>query len=334
MGWALRMLALLAGLTTTASGLWPLGAICFVYLALSFRPRRHTAPPTKAASHPRSKRYALAGVTLALSLVAFLSGGTMSPILLLAAGGVALLWDTLPFGLLLCEVVPVEDSVLLRSRYLPFVWHTIAEVKPGAEEFPRALSYFTGRLAVFTGTGKAYCLARCWSLGRKEAEAELLSRLRLPLQGAYLLPLEAATAAGLFHLRHAPMTLPPGDLAEAVRGADGIMVFDCSRGVVNGAGCQELRPASVPALPRSPPSLGYSPLLWEVLVGLSKRTGWPDPDAYSNLLESLVATRGEPLGERLKTLEGAGGSVTVESLSGESLSLSRPQLRATVAIYS
>jgi hypothetical protein len=53
--------------------------------------------------------------------------------------------------------------------------------------------------------------------------------------------------------------------------------------------------------------------LWELLESIGKRSTWPGPDAYSNLLDSVSATKGEPIGERLGGIEGSGSSIIVQS---------------------
>jgi hypothetical protein len=335
MGWSLRLVALLVGLVSFASGLWPVGIFCFLWLAFSFRPKRSRRPEGgHNLPHPFG-RYTLGGALLTVSAAAAFSGGTLSPVIFLAAGALVLLWPTLRACSLFSEAVPVEDSILLRSKHFPFVWYALAEAKAGPESFPRALSSFTGTLVIFTETGRVYSLAKCCALGRVEAEDKLLDQFRSPLHGAYLLPLDAGSAADAFRAKLAPRKLPPGDLAESAPRASGVLTFTCSYGTVDQAGYYDVSAeASSPSLPASWAFLRPRPLLWEVLDSLGKRTKWPGPDAFSNLLDSLVATKGEPLAERLKSLEGSEGHVAAESLAGESLMLSRPQLRAMVAIYS
>jgi hypothetical protein len=70
------------------------------------------------------------------------------------------------------------------------------------------------------------------------------------------------------------------------------------------------------------------------MEAIAKRTIWPEPDSFSNLLESLVVTRNEPLGARLVKLEDSEGGLLIHTLSGDEVRASRPQVRAIVSIYS
>ncbi|GEM_PF-3789589 len=76
------------------------------------------------------------------------------------------------------------------------------------------------------------------------------------------------------------------------------------------------------------------PLTWEVLDTVGKRTTWPEPDSFSNLLESMSATRGVPIGERLRSLDGEEGRLIIQSLSGGEVRTSRAHFRAIISVYS
>lgn len=338
MGWGSRLVALFLGLVLLGVGLWPVGVLCFLYLTASFRPRGSKKATSKARSGVLlSRRRILAFVLFALSAVAVVSWGITSPTVFLAAGLVALLWPSLTRRLPFSQVVPVSDSVLLRSRYSPVDWCALAELKTGAEPFPRAVSSFAGTLLVFADTGKAYALARCRSLGGKGAEAKLLFQFRsaVPGTGAYLLPLDAEAAADVLRLKLSLTKLPPGDLAESASRASGVLVFDCDGRIILRAAVFDIEgPSRWSTLPGRGSELESAPLTWEVLEALGRRTKWPDPDPFSNLLDSMTATRGVPVAERIGSLEGAGAQVTVHSLAGEEVRVSRSQLRAILSIYS
>ncbi|MDG6910695.1 MAG: hypothetical protein JRN08_10040 [Nitrososphaerota archaeon] len=274
---------------------------------------------------------------LVLSGVALSSGGVASPAAFLAGGMVVLLWPVLRPMLPFSEVAPVGDSILLKSKYSPVDWCALAELKPGAEAFPRAISSFRGTLLVFTDTGKAYALARCRSLSRKEAEERVLSKFRssAPGTGAYVLPLDGEVAADVFRLKLSRTKLPSGDLAESAPSVSGLLVLDCDgRSIRSGAAFRVEGASPSSTLPGRGTGLESAPLTWEVLEAIGKRTRWPDPDSLSDLLDSMTATRGVPVAERIRTLEGSGAQVTVHSLTGEEVHVSRPQLRAILSIYS
>ncbi len=340
MGWKAKVLVALVGLMLLGAGLWPLSLLCFLYLVIPRGPKTAGGPRTDARSVRRFPGRRIVGFGLVLlSGVALAAGGTLSPVVFFLAGVFILLWPAFGASLPVGQLNPVKDSVLLQSKYLPLAWHAVAELKPGAESFPRAASSFQGDLLVFTETGRTYVTASCFALSRREAESKLLHQFRTSAPGgragAYLLPLDAAPAADLLRLKISRSRFPKGDLVSSVPHAAGILLLGCRRGLVRRAAAYEIDgPSHSASLPSVGAELESPPLVWEVLDSVGKRTSWPEPDPFSNLLDSLVATKGVPLGERLKTVEGAGGDLTVQSLAGEELRISRPQFRAIVSIYS
>jgi len=337
MGWALRVFAFFLALVSFTIGLWPVVGVCFLYLLVSFRPGKSNVEARTPHRFHVSTRYILAGALFVLSGIALVSGGMLSPVLFLAAGAAVALWPRLLASLPFAQVVPLSNSVLMRSRFLPFWWCSVAEFKPSAEAFPRAVSHFTGTLLVFAATGKAYVLAASRSLCRVDAESEVLSKFRLAahLVGAGLLPLDSEAAAGVLGVKLSRTKLPPGDLAESASMVFGALLLECWRGVVRRAASFESGGACPhPTFPAGGDPLVEAPLLWEVLDSMGKKTRWADPDALSGLIDSLVATREMPLAERIGSMEGAGGRLTIQSLGGDQVCLSRPQLRALIAVYS
>jgi hypothetical protein len=334
-----RLLAALLGLLFLLSPLWPLGLLFFLYLLVSLRPRvSRKAGDSPGARRVVSRRLVLGLLLISFSAIALASGGTLSVAVFFVLGVTALLWPSVARRLSLSEVVPLGDSILLRSKYLPHRWYALAEVKQGQEQFPRAISSFEGTLLVFTDTGRAYSVVACNALARKEAETKLLASFRsaasIGRAGAYLLPLDSVDAADVLRHRTPPARFPSNDIADSASRFSGLLLLECRRGFATRASAFEVGPAGPPTLPGDTRELASPPLLWEVIDAVGKRTKWPDPDQYSILLDSLVATRGVPLGERLKELEGDGGKLRVQALSGPEVRTSRPQLRAIISIYS
>jgi hypothetical protein len=337
MGWKSRATAVLLGLFLLSGGLWPVSLVCFVFALVPGNSRSVGKEAMKSSKGFLTPRHFVGIVFILLGLVAISAGGTLSPIVFLALGAVVMAWPRMHLGILGGGVRPHKDSVLLRSKYIPVSWSAVAELKPGADSYPRAISSFDGRLAVFTGSGKAYLIASCTALSSQEAESKLLTLLRSASPtgnvGAYLLPLEASAAQEVFKLKLSSLRIafsegnltPPGP---------GLLLLECSKGVVRKAAAFTMEAAKSATIPSGTALLGSAPLTWEVLESLGRRTSWPDPDSMSNLLDSFVASRGVPLGERLKSLEGAGTELMVESLAGDQLKLSRSQFRAIVSIYS
>lgn len=338
MGWIARISAALIGVFSFSSGLWLFGILSILYLIFSFRPRTKDARGAAKAKSPLPIRAILGVGLFVLSAIAFGAGGTYSPILLFLSGLIAFSWSHLPVGSIFAQVLPIEGSILLRSKYFPFLWYALAEVKPGPEDFPRAASYISGRLVIFVDSARAYVLAECRALRRSSAEAQLLSRLKDSASSrqsrAYILPLDAKLASELF-LHRFSVTKIPEDLAADASSLPELLMVQAQSGRIERASAYNISaPAGSPSLPLRCKESKNRPLLWELLESVGKRSRWPGPDAYSNLLDSVMATRGEPIGERLGGIEGSGGSVVVQSLGGEKVELSRPQLRAIVSIYS
>ena len=339
MGWKAALLAALLGLAFLASALWPVSILCFLYVGLYIRSSRaHKSSSTLSGALPSSARHLVGFTLIALFVVALLSGGTFSPVVFLVGGCLVLSWPSVERWLP-ARVVPVGDSILLRSAYLPFVWYALAEAKAGPELFPRAISGLEGRLIVLTQRGRVYTLVTVLALSRADAEAKVLARLRASaprsLAGAYLLPLDAKEAESLLGLKLCPSRSLAAGLPESAAGVEGVLVLDCSAGFVLKATAYETRGSNGRAtLPAGGGRLEQSPLVWEVMEAISKSTRWPEPDSFSNLLDSLVATRGAPLGERLLKLEDSGGCLVIHTLSGDEVRASRPQLRAIFSIYS
>jgi len=338
MGWTGRLFVLLVGVVSLVAGLWLVGVLCFLYVAFSFRPKRKDTGGAAKETSRLPIRYLLAGGLFFLSAVAFSAGGTFSPVLLSAAGSIVVLWPFLPLGSIFSQVIPIDESILLRSRYAPFLWYALAEVKPGPEDFPRAASSLSGTLVIFVDAGRAFALAKCRAWSRNGAETQLLSQFKASISscrnGAYILPLDGKSASELF-LHRLSETKTPEDIATHVANLPGLLLVHAQGGRIDQASAYSISaPSGSPSLPLRCKETTNKPLLWELLESIGKRSRWPGPDAYSNLLDSVAATRGEQIGERLGGIEGSGDSMMVQSLGGERLELSRPQLRAIVSIYS
>jgi hypothetical protein len=340
MGWKAKVIALLFGLAFIGLGAWPLGILCFLYLFAAVRSRRpKQSDQMTGTNHRLSLRSVAATLLFLLGGAALASGGVLSPVAFFGAGAVALLWPSIVSRPCLRELVPVADSILLRSKYLPFFWCAVAELKPGAEQYPMAASSFSGTLLICTDAGRTYCIASIRALRRREAEQKAVADLRSCVPtgrpGAYLLPLDSAAAAEVLRVRLSPLKLLSGDLAKSAAGLSGILLVESGRGIVSRASAFRVEgPSAAPSLPDRPKRLDVPPLTWEVFESVGKRTRWPDPDRFSDLLDSMLATKGVPLAERVNQLESSGDLLKVRSLSGEEVPTTRQQFRAIISIYS
>jgi hypothetical protein len=338
MGWMRKLLVLFVGLAFVGTGLWFLGILCFGYLILTLRSGKvKGAQPSSKGRLAVSPRYLIAGALIILSLVAFASGGTFSPILFGSLATIVLIWPLLPFGPFLEKVVPLEDTILLRSTLVPFVWHSVAEVKPGAEDFARALASYEGRLMI-AKPGTIYAYVKAVAFDARSAEGKVTQEFRkiatsVQPGGAYLLPLDSSASSQAFRRRI--NRVPAAEDGLAGPGPD-LLVIDSAGGFVSRSGSYNVAPgpASGSVFPDGTRTVRKSPLTWEVLESLGKRLRWPQPDSFSNLLQSVHASRQEALSERLANLESSGAKVKVQALGGDEVELSRAQLRAILSIYS
>ena len=337
MGWIWKAVVLFVGLALLGSGFWPFGILCLGYLVVPFfYGKRKDGGPTKVGL-AMSSRYVLASILLFLSLLALASGGTLSPIVFGVLAALALLWPLLPFGSFISGVVPVGDTILLRSSLVPFVWHSVAEVKPGAEDLGRALSSFGGRLVIMK-RGSVYVHIRATALDARSAEEKVTKELRRTANsitpgGAYLLPLDCGASSKVFSGGYASVSHKSDPLAGP---APDLLLLDASNGLVSRYGSYDSVKGSHRGIiiPENTRAHHNPPLTWEALERLGKKLEWPAPDSYSNLLQSVHASRNEFLAERLESLETEGGQVKVRALGGEESTLSRAQLRAILSIYS
>lgn len=338
MGWIKEAVVLFIGLALLGTGLFLFGIICIGYVILTFRSGKGKNTPGAQPSRLQiSPRYILGAALAAISLVAWASGGILSPVFFGALAALAFLWPQLPFERIGSGVAPVPGTILLRSRLFPFVWHAVAEVKPGAEDLARALSSFEGKLIIVKQRG-FYAHAKTMALDASSAEAKVTEEFRrmttLVTQGhAYFLPLDSAASATVF----GNTVVPSSSNGDGLGGAPpDVMVLEASGGFVSKSGSYDSIPhrSTRPMIPTSNRTVRHPPLVWEVLEGLGKKLKLPEPDSFSNLLQSIHSSRNEPLSERLAGLESSGDGVKVTALPGDQVELSRAQLRAIVSIYS
>lgn len=338
MGWIKKAVILFVGLALLGSGLWLFGVLCLGYLVISFftGKGRGTQPAPRGHLSVRPS-YIAAAALLALALVAFASGGIFSPIVFGALALVVLLWPFTPLGLMASRVDPVSGTILLRSTFFPFVWHSVAEVKPGAEDLARALSSYEGKLLI-TKRGAVYAHVKVLALEARTAEEKVTGEFRriastLMPGGAYLLPMDCEASSKTFVTKLSSVSPRSDPLAGP---APDLLVLDASGGFVSRSGSY----VSVPGesrgtiIPDATWAIRKPPLTWEAIEALGKKLRWPEPDSFSNLLQSVHASRNEPLAERLARLETSEKGVTVEALGGDRVDLTRPQLRSLLKIYS
>ncbi|HKT22861.1 MAG TPA: hypothetical protein VJR06_09685, partial [Nitrososphaerales archaeon] len=208
----LMSLAALAGLIAYGLGAWPISLLVAVYLVLSiWRARAGSAAPCDRPfpSQPGGKWgiYAVAATALLISGIAHGAGGKLSPIVFLLAGLFVILLPSLGHGALAGQVVPMRESILLRSRFLPFRWYALAEIKLESQDQTRGLSSLDGEVLIFAGKSpSAIKVLRVAAIRHAEAEEKVLTTLRdetrmLSQRGAHVLPLDSEEASRKISLR-------------------------------------------------------------------------------------------------------------------------------------
>lgn len=318
-----------------AAGLWPLSIICLAVLVFAALPRggkrRGARSGRRLLVDPRT---AAAALLFALSVLAAAAGGTYSPPFFVACSGAVLFWPRIRHALSSSRLVPVESSILLRPSFMPFLWHGLAEVRPGSGDLSRSLSSYEGTL-IFSVGGKVYAHFQARARDSVQAESLIVAKMRAASSsirpgGAYLLPLGSESASEALSMALKPLRHG----AELPQAAPEVFVTASSGGFMTALGAFSVRGRSgSPSVPGLQRTLAR-PLLWEALERWSRARKMPVPDSFSNLLESFAASKGEPIGDRFGDLTSGEQVLTVQSLSGEKMQVTAPQLRALVAVYS
>jgi hypothetical protein len=336
MGRLLKAAVLVLGLVAFGFGSWIVGTACFLYLLLSSRSKSGFSTCVGSVGTFIGKRTAISLVLAFLVLVAFASGGIYSPVVFLSSALLVYLWPLLSKALGLSRVAPVEDSTLMRSRFLPVEWHTMAEVKPGSDDIPRALSSFAGMLVV--AEGRVFTHSTVFAINFRSAQRSADAKLRdasasISEGGAFLLPLDSKTACDILRWKLDPLK----SNSTTFQGPGAKVVSIESQGSY----VRRMRVYSTVNASRTNPTLpsvGKAPkrdlLLWDVLQSIGKTHSWQEPDSYSSLLESINATKKELISRRLNGINSSAETITIQSLGGDDLPLSRAQLRAIMALYS
>ncbi|MDG6946804.1 MAG: hypothetical protein JRN63_03940 [Nitrososphaerota archaeon] len=345
MGWGARLLVVLAGLVALALGAWPVSLLGLVYLAYSFRrprPQRSVMVRQQVLARPGRPwgRYALGGALFLLGLAAVAAGGALSPVAFSAGGLAVFLWPLARRGGVWGRVVPMADSILLRSRLFPLRWHALAEVKLEAQDQARGVAAIDGRLLVFAGRSpSAFQVVTVHALGYAAAEEKVLRALRretrtLSQRGAHLLPLDSRDAAKKLSLTLDRLDVGTEDLEAVSSLPFDVFALRTKEGlVVSHRAFRVTEPASPPSIPPSDLAPARRPLFAEVVEKIQERHGWPGPDEFSPFLAALDASRAEPFSDRAVVAGEVEGRVSVETPGGAAAKLTRAQLRAVAMVY-
>lgn len=358
MGWLFKIAVFIVGLFALTLGFWPLWIPCFGYLAYSIwaATRRRTVyvqdqgknrGPPRVRKHRFKRRYLAAGVFFLLSLVAFVAGGAWAPFVFLAIGSLIVASGLFDRGPSLSEVRQVPDSILLRSRWLPFSWASLVEVKFGTQQMSRALSSVGNEVMMTMNSEKlsVYLPVRVHAFSVPSAELKVAEKLgplarMLSTKGAYTLPLESEEAAARmdWSLMSVDVALEYGkDGVTSLNSTSfDVLVLSPSGHLLESAAAYVVKAGKAGRyrLPGKGRKLESQPLLWEALEALGERHLLQNADAVTNFLSSVSATRGESLGDRLDNGGSTDeGKVVVGSLGGQQVELTRPQLRAIVRAY-
>jgi hypothetical protein len=345
MGWGLRIFAVIVGLMALGLGTWPITLLALLYLTYSLRrPKTQRAYAIRQEALPKPKRpwgrYLLGCVLFLLALIAAGAGGTLSPIVFFIGGLAVFFWPSVFRSSLTGQLVPLRDSLLLRSRFFPFRWHALAEVKLEAQDQTRGVSALDGRLLVFAGKSpRAFQVVSVYAFGYKEAEDKVVRKLQrdtrmLSQRGAHLLPIDSLDARQRLSLTLDRLNVGTDDFDAVASLPFDVFTLQIKEGFVVS---HQAFKVSEPNGPASIPPLGISParepLFAEVVEKIGEKHGWPGPDEYSPFLAAWDASRTEPLADRIRTRGEDAGRVIVETPGGAEAKLTRAQLRALARIY-
>jgi hypothetical protein len=342
MGWGARLAAVVAMLILLAVGAWPVALIPLLYLVFSVLRARPRVNPRREG--PRTGRplgrYALGVTLLLLAVAAAEYGGRFSPYVFALGGVAAICWPVLrlikPSG----SVVPVRESVLLRGRFLPFVWHALVEVKLESADQTRGISAMCGDVLLYAGKSPSvFLLVSTKALGYQGAEKNIMRSLNseskvLSQRGAHLLPLDSVAAARRLSMGLRRLDIGTEDFAMVSSLPFDAAAFRVVEGrVASHRAFRVVESSGSPSIPSPDLKHPRRPLFAEVVQEVGERHGWPGPDEFSAFLGELDAGRGDSLGDRLRLNKGKEDRLAVETNGGAQLEVARSQLRALAAIY-
>ena len=345
MGRGLRLLALFVGAMALSLGAWPVFLLAVVYLAYSFRkPKPYRGIVNRQEAFPRPRRplghYALGAFLFLVAAVALAAGGSFSPFVFSLSGLVVLFWPRLRTSGLASHIVPVRESVLLRSRLFPLHWHALAEVKLESKDETRGLASMDGRLLVFAGkTPSAFQVVSIYALDYKQAEEKVVKRLRretrmLSQRGAHLLPLDSEDANARLSLVLDRLSIRTEDLEAVTSLPFDVFALQVKEGLVVAHRAFRIsETVGFPLIPFPDLSGARPPLLAEVVEKIGQKHGWPGPDEFSPFIAALDASRAEPIADRIVMKGEREGKLLVETPGGAPVGVTRPQLRVLARIY-
>ncbi len=219
----------------------------------------------------------------------------------------------------------------------------------------------------------AYLVVKVMALGYRGAEGRMAERLRklaglMANRGVYLMPLDSLEAARRFQpgLEPLKMDLSRDTVLEAVGHypyevlvvkPDGGRAKSLGAYLVSRSSREEVAEGAVPGptqptkgaavasrmgrvvFPPTRQSFERPPLLWEVISCLQERFRFSEPDGHTMFLNSMHLSRAVSPGHKMKLASGAAGerpdgsTLTVESLGGAPVEMTRAQLRMVVRMY-
>ena len=307
MGWVFKVGLLLLMLLAISFSAWmivlPIGAY-FVFITVHGGEPHHSRKGASNEAHgpgvlARIQKDKVAGSTmLLLAMVAVAQGGTFSVALFLGVAILSFFHRPLSRSRTFSWVEPVERSILLRRRAVPFRWLAVAEVKPARGRLATLLATVDERFVVRLGERPSiHVVLEESSLSRRGAESSMTARLRrvsrtLAPLGAYVLPLDSVQACESFRTRLEREDVETDGLPTSLEASPfNMLVIQAKGGFVTAFGAymaeeDEGAPTSIPTATQHPSS---SLLLVEALGELEKRTSLPQPDPKTSFLASLYS---------------------------------------------
>ena len=322
------------------AGLLAVPLILYVFWGRLFRRgRAKTRGETVGVPATRLWMLAAAGLLL-LAAASLLQGGRLSVVLFGGAGLCILLRGQVERLVRLSALRAEKESVLLRSRIVPFSWLCVAEVKLLTRNVTGALSVVDGEMLLeVTGQPAAYVVVRTLALSHATAMEKTTVRLRelagvLRPAGGYLVPLDSSDAASHLSSQARRVRLRDDWLRPVQATPFDLVLLVTASGYVRSMGLYS-RADGGPFKPRVPSGLrlGRPPLLWEVLKSLEAKLSLAGPDEVAGFVASLGARAGEGMAQKLGDGSVSRGEAVVATFAGGKVRLRATQLRALAGVY-
>lgn len=274
-----------------------------------------------------------------LGIIAFIEHGYFSPFFFIIIGMLMLYRDEIA-QLIMRNVKSVEDSILIRNRFIPFYWLCIMEVRSASID-PYIISNLDGKLIITMGEEKGiFIVFNLFSFTIGRAEEKVIGRAEELAKGlkkslTYLLPLDSKDAVRLARRGGCKCKL---EAIDKLRYADyDAISIKISNGVVVSLSTYKESKSNDDSYFLTEPARlkGRKPFIHELIGTIKERLEFKVDD-YTSFISTIAISKGEPFGQRIRDVARSNDDdmLIVKCVTGQTVSMSRAQLRAIMKIYS